>query len=196
VPSNAVSPKDKAYTDYLINVIPEIVTETGGKSFILFTSYNMLNQVFEATKDKLQNYDLLKQGQGNKDSLLKQYRNSDKAVLFGTDTFWEGVDEDINCVIITKLPFAVPTEPIEEARYEIIAKVGKNPFLVKSVPTCALKLKQGVGRLIRHSEKRGVIAILDPRIQANWGKPIVNTLPEMKYTRDIKAIGSMFKAIS
>ncbi len=187
-PAKAVSPKESQYNEYLIKTIPEIIKKTGGKVFVLFTSFAMLNAVYEAIEADLSGFKLLRQGQGNKDYLLQEFKNSDKPVLFGTDSFWEGVDEDLNCVIITKLPFAVPTDPIEEARYEIIKNAGKNPFIMKSIPTCALKLKQGAGRLIRNSEKRGVIVICDPRINAKWGKPIIHTLPEMLWTDNINLI--------
>jgi len=188
IPAKAVSPKESQYNEYLIKTIPEIVKRIGGKVFILFTAFTTLNTVYEAIEDDLSGFKLLRQGQGNKDYLLREYKKSDKPVLFGTDSFWEGVDEELNCVIITKLPFAVPTDPIEEARYEILKNAGKNPFMYKSIPACALKLKQGAGRLIRNSEKRGVIVICDPRINAKWGKPIVNTLPEMHWTDNIEII--------
>ncbi|KUG05272.1 ding family atp-dependent helicase yoaa [hydrocarbon metagenome] len=188
IPAEAISPKEGQYNEYLIKTIPEIIKKTQGKVFVLFTSYTTLNTVYEATESNLSGFKLLKQGQGNKDYLLQEFKTSDKSVLFGTDSFWEGVDEELNCVIITKLPFAVPTDPIEEARYEILKNAGKNPFMYKSIPACALKLKQGAGRLIRNSENRGVIVICDPRINAKWGKPIVNTLPEMRWTDNIEVI--------
>lgn len=188
IPASAISPKESQYNEYLIKTIPEIIKKTGGKTFVLFTSYATLNTVYEAVEKDLSEYRLLRQGQGNKDYLLKEYKNSDNPVLFGTDSFWEGVDEDLNCVIITRLPFAVPTDPIEEARYENIKNAGKNPFMLKSIPACALKLKQGTGRLIRNAEKRGVIVICDPRINAHWGKPIMQTLPIMRWTDNINII--------
>lgn len=190
IPKTAISPKNGEFAEYIIETIPEIVERTGGKTFILFTSFQLLNYTYENLQDKLKNYTLLKQANGNKEQIVKEFRESDKPVLFGTDTFWEGVDENINCVIITKLPFAVPTDPIEEAVYEKILKLGKNPFLIKSIPSCALKLKQGVGRLIRNSKKRGVIVILDPRITSSWGKPIIKTLPEMRMTSDITMLNT------
>lgn len=188
LPSFSVSPKEEKYTEYIIKAIPEIVKKTNGKTFILFTSFYLMNEVYDAVNKELKDFILLKQEKGNRDIILKEFRENEKTVIFGTDTFWEGIDEDINCVIITKLPFAVPTEPIEEAQYERLKKEGKNPFMVKAVPNCALKLKQGAGRLIRHSQKKGVIAILDPRVQANWSTPIIKTLPEMQWIDDINKI--------
>ncbi len=188
IPAKAISPKESQYNEYLINTVLEVIKKTGGKVFVLFTSFATLNTVYEALEKELSGFNLLRQGQGNKDYLLKEYKNADNPVLFGTDSFWEGVDEDLNCVIITKLPFTVPTDPIEEARYEIIKNAGRNPFMLKSIPACALKLKQGTGRLIRNAEKRGVIVICDPRINAKWGKPIVQTLPEMRWTDNINMI--------
>lgn len=194
-PANAVSPKGEGYINFLIDTIPPIVKKAGGKTFVLFTSFAALNAVYDGVQNQLSEYNLLKQGQGNKEYLLQEFK-AKNSVLFGTDTFWEGVDTDINCVIITKLPFAVPTDPIEEARYELLKKAGKNPFMLKSIPGCALKLKQGTGRLIRNATKRGVIVICDPRIFAHWGKPIVKTLPNMRWTSNIDLLDSYLPKIS
>ncbi len=190
LPSFSVSPKEEHFTNYLVKAIPEIVKKTNGKTFILFTSFYLLNEVFDKVKSDLQDFMLLKQEKGNRNLILKEFRDKDNSVLFGTDTFWEGIDENINCVVITKLPFAVPTEPIEEAQHEKLKEEGKNPFILKAVPNCALKLKQGTGRLIRHSQKKGVIAILDPRIKANWSKTIVKTLPEMHWVESIDDVSN------
>lgn len=194
-PAEAVSPKNEGYTNFLTTIIPLIIKKSGGKTFVLFTSFALLNTVYDAVKSELSDYNLLKQGQGNKEHLLRKFKTGN-SVLFGTDTFWEGVDEDINCVIITKLPFAVPTDPIEEARYELLKKAGKNPFMIKSIPGCALKLKQGAGRLIRNADKRGVIVICDPRIKAHWGRPIIETLPNMRWTSNPELLDLYFPKIS
>lgn len=186
VPPSAPSPKSGGYTDYVVDTIVEALKKTGGKTFVLFTSYSMMKTVSESLKENLgDKYTWLVQGTDTRERLLQSYRETRNAVLLGTDTFWEGIDEDIDCVILTKLPFAVPTSPVEEARYELIKASGKNPFIIQAIPQCAIKLKQGAGRLIRHQHKKGVIIICDPRINQNWGKAIINTLPNMKWTGDI-----------
>lgn len=191
VPEKAPSPKSDCYTDYVLNTTIKALSKTGGKTFVLFTSYSMM----KAVADKLiltmgESFTFLVQGSDSRERLLESYRSEHNAVLLGTDTFWEGIDEDIDCVILTKLPFSVPTTPVEEARCEAIKSLGKNPFIVQALPQCAIKLKQGAGRLIRHHDKRGVIIICDPRIEQNWGQTIKKTLPDMKWTRDISMMDS------
>jgi len=188
VPPRAPSPKSEEYINYLIEQISSILDLTKGKTFILFTSYKTMNEVYQGISSKLSGFVWLVQGMDTKERLLQSYRTCSNAVLFGVDSYWEGIDEDINCVVITKMPFSVPTNPLEEAQYERVKSHGGNPFMEKAVPQCAIKLKQGTGRLIRHKQKRGAIAILDPRIHCNWGNQIKKTLPFTSWTQDIKAI--------
>lgn len=190
-PVNAPSPKSDQYLDYVIQTVKSMLIRTKGKTFILFTSYYQMKQVFEAVEADSQFAELkfLLQGTESRDQLLKTYRQNPNSVLFGTDSFWEGIDEDMNCVIITKLPFVVPTTPIEEAKYELCKSQGNNPFVKLSLPQCALKLKQGAGRLIRNNQKKGVIVLCDPRISQPWGKVIKNTLPNMIWTDDEILLG-------
>ncbi|MDD3395568.1 MAG: ATP-dependent DNA helicase, partial [Anaerotignum sp.] len=191
VPPQAPSPKSERYTDYVIDTTVAALNKTGGKTFVLFTSYSMMSAVAEKLKAILPDkFTWLVQGTDTRERLLQRYRTNRNAVFLGTDTFWEGIDEDIDCVILTKLPFAVPTSPIEEAKYESIKAKGKNPFMLQALPQCAIKLKQGAGRLIRHHHKRGVIIICDPRIGQNWGQAIRKTLPDMKWTEDIAMMDS------
>ncbi len=190
-PPKAPSPKSSKYEDYVVSITKTILEKSMGKTFILFTSYSMLQATAAQLRQIFGNKFLyLVQGEDTRERLLKQYRTHDNAVLLGTDSFWEGVDEDIDCVILTKLPFAVPTIPIEEAHYEAIKASGQNPFMVRALPECALKLKQGTGRLIRHQQKRGLVVICDPRIKTGWGKIIRRTLPPMKWTEDIELISN------
>jgi len=171
--------------------IKSVLLKTCGKTFILFTSYHQMKYIYERmiSIPELSKLLFLMQGTASRDQLLKTYRQNSNAVLLGTDSFWEGVDEDINCVIIAKLPFVVPTTPIEEAKYELCKKQGGNPFINISLPQCALKLKQGTGRLIRNHRKRGIIVICDPRINNSWGTVIKNTLPDMGWTNNESIIG-------
>jgi len=196
LPPKAPSPKNGQYAQYLINTIKSILLGIGGKVFILFTSYSMMNEVYQGVTESLGNcFTLLLQGESSREKLLETYRKTPDAVLFGTDTFWEGIDEEINCIIITRLPFAVPTEPIQQAKYEKIKESGGNPFMLKSIPECALKLKQGIGRLIRRQDKKGVIVICDPRIKQSWSKNIIRTLPEMRWTGNPEMIEAYIRGV-
>jgi ATP-dependent DNA helicase DinG len=200
IPPLAPSPKATDYIDYVAETVISILKKTQGRTFVLFTSFQMMKHVYKRVEGDESNrrindlgrqdycttpYNLLIQGSDTRERLLEIYRQNKNAVLFGTNTFWEGIDENIDCVIITKLPFAVPTDPVEEARYEAIKKTGGNPFISQSIPQCAIRLKQGAGRLIRNKNKKGVIVICDPRISQPWGKSIRNTLPDMPWTDDI-----------
>ncbi len=195
-PPEAPSPKSTQYENYIISIVKTILEKSMGKTFILFTSYSML-QITAAQLRQIPNnkFLYLVQGEDTRERLLQQYRSHTNAVLLGTDSFWEGVDEDIDCVVLTKLPFKVPTTPIEEAHYEAIKASGQNPFMVRALPECALKLKQGTGRLIRHQQKRGVVVICDPRIKTEWGKIIRRTLPPMKWTDNAELISSYLPSL-
>lgn len=186
-PSNAPLPNTKQYTQYLCRTIKDVIKKIPGKVFVLFTSYAVMRDCHaELSNDT--NHIWLLQGTSSKELLLQEYRKNNNSILFGTNTFWEGVDEVINCVIITKLPFEVPTTPIKKAQYDLVKSHGRNPFMDLSLPRCALKLKQGAGRLIRNSTHRGAVVICDPRIKKPWGRIIINTLPDMYWTEDLNAI--------
>ncbi len=190
LPPNAPIPNSNIYLAYLCKTIESVLNRKSGKTFVLFTSYKMMQDVYKELSPKFPDLNWLLQGTGSKEMLLSKFRENPHSILFGTDTFWEGVDEELNCVIITKLPFEVPTTPIKEAQYELIKSRGGNSFLELSIPRCAIKLKQGTGRLIRNSHQKGVIVICDPRIQKPWGKIIKNTLPEMPWTDNLDSIDS------
>lgn len=186
-PSNAPQPNTKEYTTYLCQTINDVIQKASGKVFVLFTSYSVMRACYSELSTNT-NFKWLLQGESSKELLLEEYREYDNSVLLGTDTFWEGVDEKINCVIITKLPFEVPTTPLKQAQYELVKSRGRNPFMDLSLPRCALKLKQGAGRLIRSASHRGAVVICDPRINKPWGEIIKNTLPDMCWTEDLNAI--------
>lgn len=190
LPPNAPTPNSANYVAYLCETIESVLKKIPGKIFVLFTSYKMMQDVYDVLCPQYPNFYWLLQGTGSKEMLLRQFRENSNSILLGTDTFWEGVDEELNCVIITKLPFEVPTTPIKEAQYELIKSRGGNSFLELSIPRCAIKLKQGTGRLIRNAYQKGVIVICDPRIQKPWGKIIKNTLPEMPWTDNLDQIDS------
>jgi ATP-dependent DNA helicase DinG len=127
---------------------------------------------------------------------LEKFRNTENAVLFATSSFWQGVDvrgEQLSCVIIDKLPFAVPTDPIVAARQRFIDSTGGSSFFEYSVPQAAISLKQGVGRLIRSASDKGVIAILDPRLTTKgYGKVFLNSLPRMRIARNLSEVEAVF----
>ena len=157
-----------------------------GRAFVLFTAYGLLNVVYNRLRKEIEDlgHNVYKQGQENRHRLLERFRDDTSSVLFATDSFWEGVDvqgESLESVIITKLPFRVPSEPIIEARVEAIERRGGNAFSEYTVPQAAIKFKQGFGRLIRRKTDRGSVLILDKRvIRKSYGQVFLNSLPEVR----------------
>jgi len=183
VPTDLPNPSQEGYTEAAIEKIWECIQASRGNAFVLFTSYTMLKQCYDRLVVRLteNRYHAFKQGDEHRNILLHKFKTTNYSVLFGTDSFWEGVDvvgEALRCVIIVKLPFKVPTEPIIQARTEALIAQGKDPFLDYSIPTAIVKFKQGFGRLIRNKKDRGCIVCLDTRlITKNYGKMFLNSLP-------------------
>ncbi len=183
LPTDLPGPSDPGFIQAASHSIWEALLGSRGNAFILFTSYKMLEECFELLKDRLREkkYPALKQGSENRQMLLHQFKTTDHSVLFGTDSFWEGVDvvgDALRCVIIVKLPFKVPSEPLFQARSEAITERGGNAFMEYSLPQAIVKFKQGFGRLIRNKTDRGCIVCLDNRVtKKQYGQLFLNSLP-------------------
>lgn len=179
--------------------IEELVKIAGGRTFVLFTSYQTLGRVHELLTERLSDFHLLRQGELPRWQMLEQFRKKDGTVLFGTASFWQGVDvpgSALECVIITRLPFAVPDHPLIEARIADMEARGEDAFMGYQVPKAALLLKQGFGRLIRHRNDVGIVAILDPRIKTRmYGRIFLESLPRCRELHDLESLASAYTTL-
>jgi len=180
-------PNDKAFVDAAVAKLRTYLEKTAARAFVLFTSYAMLQQTAEKIRDWLtdNHIELLQQGSRvDRTKLLVRFKSGKKCVLFGTDSFWQGVDvpgEALSNVIIVRLPFAVPDQPLLAGRLEQIAQQGQNPFIDYQLPSAIIKFKQGFGRLIRSKTDTGIVVILDSRILSKaYGRKFLNALPKCK----------------
>jgi ATP-dependent DNA helicase DinG len=189
VPDDMPEPTGHGYREALEERILRAVRISRGGAFILFTSYDLLNRVYTTLSPALSRLGLtaLKQGETGRHTLLAHFRKEGNAVLFGTDSFWEGVDvkgDALRLVIIARLPFQVPTEPVQQARSEHIEASGGDSFREFSIPQAVIKFRQGFGRLIRSRDDRGAVLILDRRITTKgYGKTFLRSLPETELVR-------------
>jgi len=169
----------------------------GGRTFVLFTSFKMLNFISKGLKDTYKDIHFLRQGERPRYTLLEEFKKNGNAVLLGTNSFWQGVDvpgRALECVVITKLPFAVPDDPVTEARTELIEARNGNSFLEYQIPQAIMMFKQGFGRLIRTKTDRGVVVVLDPRISTKYyGKSFISAIPKCKHIYGINDIKDFFK---
>jgi ATP-dependent DNA helicase DinG len=171
--------------------IVKLLELSQGRAFCLFTSYSQMNDLFERVRNRV-SFPLLLQGTAPRSVLLERFKNTPGAVLFATSSFWQGVDvpgEQLSCVIVDRLPFAVPSDPIVAARVSALQEDGRNPFAEFQVPQAVLALKQGFGRLIRAKTDRGVLALLDSRIERMpYGKIFLESLPRYGTTRELRDV--------
>jgi ATP-dependent DNA helicase DinG len=186
VPSDAPLPEEENYQSFLDQSIGELVAAAGGSALVLFTSYQSLRSAYTAALPELQPLGIrcLKQGDDDRSRLLQTFLSDQQSVLFATDSFWEGVDapgDTLRLVVLCRLPFRSPNDPVFEARREALEKQGGSPFMDLSLPEAVMKFKQGFGRLMRRSSDRGVVAVLDGRvIKKRYGSFFLNSLPETK----------------
>lgn len=196
VPLDLPEPNRQEFFDAFIDRTIELLSFSEGHAFVLFTSHLALKKSAEILSREI-NYPIFIQGNAPRSELLNQFRQTKHAVLLGTSSFWEGVDvkgDALSLVIIDKLPFASPDDPVLQARLNHFSKQGSNPFMDHQVPQAAITLKQGVGRLIRDVSDRGVCVICDKRlIHKAYGKRIIKALPAMPITHEIQEVKSFFK---
>ncbi|PHS23404.1 MAG: helicase [Methylophaga sp.] len=195
MPHIPVEPKDESYTDHIIDLAKQLIDYSQGRTFLLFTSYRALNIVAEALAEI--DYPLMVQGTASKEKLLDDFRSHGNAVLLGTNSFWEGVDvrgQALSCVLIDKIPFASPSDPVLQARIDALRERGGNPFSSIQIPAAVIQLKQGIGRLIRDPKDYGVLVLCDPRFLTKpYGKLFLRSLPAMPITQEIKDVAQFFK---
>ncbi len=195
LPPAMPDPREPDFAMHAAERVRRVLEITEGRAFCLFTSYSAMRAMHDTLLTQLP-YPLLLHGTAPRHVLLQQFRDTPNAVLFGTSSFWQGVDvqgEQLSCVIIDKLPFAVPTDPVVKARMELIEASGGKPFFDLQVPAAVITLKQGFGRLIRSLNDRGVLMLLDPRIQRQrYGKIFLDSLPPYRVTGRIEDVEAFF----
>jgi len=202
VPQGLPEPSDAAHTAAVVDAAWPVIAASRGRAFLLFTTLRAMRRAHELLQERFVregvDYPLLLQGEGTRTELLERFRRLGNAVLVASQSFWEGVDvrgEALSLVVIDKLPFAPPDDPVLAARIEYLNKQGKNAFMEYQLPRAAISLKQGAGRLIRDEADRGVLMICDPRlISKPYGRRIWRSLPAMRRTRILEEVTEFFAA--
>ncbi len=196
LPRRMPPPRNPRFAESVAREVIEILKRTEGRAFVLFTSYSVLHIVQQFVEMAVP-YPVFVQGTLPRSALIEQFRRTSNAVLLATSSFWQGVDvvgEALSCVIIDKLPFASPSDPVTGARIEAITARGGDAFSEYQVPLAILTLQQGLGRLIRHRHDRGVLAVLDPRLRTmGYGRRFLDSLPPAPVTSDIRDIDQFFQ---
>ena len=199
LPTGVPDPRVDTFFEKSRDVTLDLLRLSRGRAFCLFTSYEAMTRMYEAVKSLLP-YPLLLHGSMTRKALLNEFRAKPNSILFGTSSFWQGVDvqgEQLSCVIIDRLPFAVPNDPIVMARVKAIETAGGNGFFDYQIPRAVIALNQGFGRLIRSTADRGVLALLDPRIQrSRYGKVFLDSLPPYTITSDIGKVREFFQPVA
>jgi ATP-dependent DNA helicase DinG len=196
LPQRMPEPRSPLFGEAAAREVVEILRRTEGRAFVLFTSYANLRAVHGRAVDEI-DYPIFVQGTAPRSALLRDFKATPHAVLLATSSFWQGVDvvgDALSCVIIDKLPFASPGDPITAARIEAINSRGGSAFGEYQVPLAILTLQQGLGRLLRHRQDRGVLAVLDPRLRTMaYGRRFLASLPPAPIVSDVQAIGRFFE---
>ncbi len=196
LPRDLPNPNASDFASKVAIRITEILRKTYGRALVLFTSYHNLNLVFQILKGNIP-YTILRQGDAPRSILLDEFRRDIHSVLLATASFWQGVDvpgESLSCLIIDKLPFESPGDPLVAARIDAIRDRGGNPFTEYQVPSAIISLKQGLGRLIRNNSDRGVLSVLDVRVMTSrYGRFFLESLPQIPISHDLDDITRFFK---
>jgi ATP-dependent DNA helicase DinG len=198
LPERLPDPRSPQFADAAAEEVIRLLSATQGRAFVLSTSFAGMNALYERVAGRV-DFPCFLQGTASKAGLLEKFRTTENAVLFATSSFWQGVDvrgEQLSCVIIDKLPFAVPSDPVVAARQRYIEDQGGSSFYEYSVPQAIISLKQGLGRLIRSTTDRGALAILDPRLRTKaYGRLFLESLPPCRVTSDITDVARMFETV-
>jgi ATP-dependent DNA helicase DinG len=199
LPKDLPDPAARDYTERVIAAIRPVLDASDGRAFLLFTSHRALRRAAELLEGRVP-WPLFVQGTAPRHRLLEEFRASGRGVLLGAASFWEGVDvagEALSVVVIDKLPFAMPDDPVLQARLEALEEAGINPFMGWQVPTAVIALKQGAGRLIRDVHDRGVLVLCDPRLSTKgYGRLFLASLPPMPRTRELADVTAFFAPVS
>jgi ATP-dependent DNA helicase DinG len=192
-------PRQAEFVTRAVAEIVPLLETTAGRAFLLFTSYANMQKVHDELA-RMDRWQLFLQGAGSKVALVEAFRSTARAVLLGTTSFWHGVDvtgEALSLVVIDKLPFDVPSDPLIAARVERIRQQGGNPFEEYQVPLAVLELKQGLGRLLRSRKDHGVLAVLDPRLTTRrYGRTFLESLPPYRIVRESRECGEFFGSVA
>ena len=195
LPRRMPEPRHRGFAERALEEITGLLGITRGRAFLLFTSYAMMERLHEALAERAE-WPLLVQGEGSKVALVEAFKRTPRSVLLGTTSFWHGVDvpgEDLSLVVIDKLPYDVPSDPLIAARIERIRDEGGNPFVEYQTPLAVLELKQGLGRLLRSRRDRGILCVLDPRLTTrHYGKTFLQSLPPYRVVRDLDKCREFF----